>query len=252
MRQLLSTSALIAPFLVSAALAQDATPAPAPTAPPVVGQPETTPGTDSGTQTDTGIETDTDVDTDTGIDTDTGVDTDVDTDIGTDTDTGIETDTDIGADTDTGIDTDTAPAPGAAVDGAAAPAPGAAAGGQTTGETIVQQQDANELRVDWITGTTVRSRQDESIGTIRDLIIDQETNTITAAILSVGGFLGIGGKQIAVRFDELEIDFDAREIQLDLTREEADAAPEYVFRDRTEAPAPAVGNGMGAPVAPID
>lgn len=132
-------------------------------------------------------------------------------------------------------------------DGASAePAPDPA------GDTIVQQQAPNELRVDWITGTTVRSPQDESIGNIGDLIIDQETNTITAAILSVGGFLGIGAKQIAVRFDELEIDFDAREIQLDMTREQADEAPEYVFRERTDAPAPVVTNGANEPLAPLD
>lgn len=123
---------------------------------------------------------------------------------------------------------------------------------EPAGDTIVQQQAPNELRVDWITGTTVRSLQDESIGSIGDLIIDQDTNEITAAILSVGGFLGIGAKQIAVRFDELVIDFDAREIQLDMTREQADEAPEYVFRERTDLPAPVVTNGADAPLAPLD
>ncbi|MGY6704156.1 PRC-barrel domain-containing protein [Roseinatronobacter sp.] len=123
---------------------------------------------------------------------------------------------------------------------------------EPAGDTIVQQQAPNELRVDWITGTTVRSLQDENIGNIGDLIIDQDTNEITAAILSVGGFLGIGAKQIAVRFDELVIDFDAREIQLDMTREQADDAPEYVFRERTDLPAPVVTNGADAPLAPLD
>lgn len=123
---------------------------------------------------------------------------------------------------------------------------------QPPSDTILQQQASNELRVDWITGTTVRSLQDETIGNIGDLIIDQETNEITAAILSVGGFLGIGAKQIAVRFDELQIDFDAREIQLDMTREQADAAPEYVFRERTDLPAPVVTNGAPEPIAPLD
>jgi hypothetical protein len=119
---------------------------------------------------------------------------------------------------------------------------------ETDSETIVREQAQNELRVDWITGSRVRAPDDENIGRIHDLIIDQDTHTITAAILSVGGFLGIGAKQIAVRFDELEIDFDAREIRLNLSREEADAAPEYVYRDRTDLPveAPAMGD-TGAP-----
>ncbi len=137
-------------------------------------------------------------------------------------------------------------------DPAAEPDMAADAEPEFTNDTIMQQQASNELRVDWITGTTVRSLQDETIGNIGDLIIDQETNEITAAILSVGGFLGIGAKQIAVRFDELQIDFDAREIQLDMTREAADAAPEYVFRDREDLPAPVVTNGAADPMAPLD
>lgn len=211
MRSLLSTSALIAPFLIGAALAQDAPATTEPMVPPTTEQTDTLPDTQS----------------DPADDTDGG--------------TAPATDTDATPPADTTVDT------------VAPDATPAAAG---NGETIMQEQAPNELRVDWITGTNVRSTQDESIGSIADLIIDQETNTITAAILSVGGFLGIGAKQIAVRFDELEIDFDAREIHLNLSREEADAAPEYVFRERTDAPAPPAatdtGGGMGAPVQPLD
>ena len=119
-------------------------------------------------------------------------------------------------------------------------------------ETIVREQAQNELRVDWVTGTTVRSPDGESIGNVNDLILDGETGELTAAILSVGGFLGIGAKQIAVDWSELQIDYDANEISMALTREQADAAPEYVFREQEQPPAPmpadtgAGGAGTGA------
>lgn len=103
---------------------------------------------------------------------------------------------------------------------------------------IVRQQAPNELRVDWITGATVRSPEDENIGSVQDLILDQDSGQITAAIVSVGGFLGIGAKQIAVDFSEMQIDYDAQQIMLNLTRDEAEAAPEYAFRDREAAPLP--------------
>lgn len=232
MSRLLTTSALIAPFLIGTALAQDVPATPEPTDPPAVEQTETLPATDTAPDTDTAPGTDTAPDIDTAPDADTAPDDG--------TETTLETDPVPAPATDPGTE---APDVASPVDPATA---------TVTGETIVQQQAANELRVDWITGTSVRSRQDENIGSIADLIIDQETNTITAAILSVGGFLGIGAKQIAVRFDELEIDFDAREIHLDLTREEADAAPEYSFRDRTDAPAPPAADGAAAPLPPVD
>lgn len=115
--------------------------------------------------------------------------------------------------------------------GTAAPVQGTA-----TGDAIERQQAMNELRVDWITGSTVRSPQGETIGNIRELILDNETGRLTAAIVSVGGFLGIGAKQIAISWDDLQVDYDANEITSTITREEADAAPEYVFRDQGRSP----------------
>ena len=103
-------------------------------------------------------------------------------------------------------------------------------------EKVVQQQAPNELRLDWITGTNVEAPDGSGIGSIKDLILDGETGELKAAIIGVGGFLGIGQKDIALPWEELTINYDAREITASLTREEADAAPEYVFRDRDTAP----------------
>ncbi|MFC0202313.1 PRC-barrel domain-containing protein [Paracoccus rhizosphaerae] len=133
-------------------------------------------------------------------------------------------------------------------------------------EKVEQQQAANEWRVDWITGTTVTSPDGENIGSISDLIVDGDTGQMKAAVIGVGGFLGIGEKQIALPWEELTINSDAQEITSDLTKEEADAAPEYVFREQeqpagemmtdpaagTTAPAadPMATGGMGATTAP--
>ncbi|WP_265502533.1 PRC-barrel domain-containing protein [Paracoccus beibuensis] len=112
-------------------------------------------------------------------------------------------------------------------------------------EKVEQQQAANEWRVDWITGTTVTSPTDENIGSISDLIVDGDTGEMKAAIIGVGGFLGIGEKQIALPWEELTVNSDAQEITSDLTQEEAEAAPEYVFREQ-EQPA---GDMMTDPAA---
>ncbi|WP_209424879.1 PRC-barrel domain-containing protein [Pararhodobacter sp. SW119] len=207
MRTLLSTSALIAPFLIGSALAQD---------PPATQIPADPPA-DEQTDTDQ---------------------TDVDQ---TDVDQADTEQADTLPDTQSESEPQSEPeaAPMEATEDTAPP----------PSEAIVREQAPNELRVDWITGSRVYSRTGENIGRINDLIFDEDTNEISAAILAVGGFLGIGAKQIAVHFEELQIDFDAREIQMDLTREQADAAPEYTFRDRSDLPAPAVGD-TGAPTAP--
>ncbi|WP_143025632.1 PRC-barrel domain-containing protein [Paracoccus isoporae] len=106
-------------------------------------------------------------------------------------------------------------------------------------DKIAREQSGNELRVDWITGASVTSPDGDSIGDVNDIIVDSESGSMIAAIVGVGGFLGIGEKQIALPWDQLTINYDAEEITSELTQEEADAAPEYVFRERESAPAPA-------------
>ena len=101
---------------------------------------------------------------------------------------------------------------------------------------VEQQQAENELRIDWITDATVNSPDGNAIGEINDVIVDAEAGTMKAAVIGVGGFLGIGEKQIAVPWDQLTINYDAQQISSDLTQEEAEAAPEYVFREQEAAP----------------
>ena len=111
-------------------------------------------------------------------------------------------------------------------------------------EAVVPQQDSAEMLGDWLLSTSVTSPDGQTIGSIKDFIITQD-GQITAVILGVGGFLGIGEKDIAVDYSQLDIQYDGNAIQLAMTREEADAAPEYQYRDK-ETPPPATGDAMGA------
>jgi sporulation protein YlmC with PRC-barrel domain len=119
-------------------------------------------------------------------------------------------------------------------------------------DTVMQAQEPTDLLGSWIIGATVRSTEGEDIGPIRDLLINQEDGTVTGAVLSVGGFLGIGAKAIAVDWGELQINYDANEVTMALTREQADAAPEYQFREQEAPPPPPppADPGLGVEPAP--
>lgn len=116
-------------------------------------------------------------------------------------------------------------------------------------DKIAREQAANELRIDWVTGASVTSPDDEAIGEVRDVIVDLESGQVIAAIIGVGGLLGIGEKQIAVPWDQLTINSDAQEVTTELTKQEAEAAPEYVFRKREIAPAPATAEPAASDAA---
>lgn len=175
-------------------------------------------------------------------------------------DPAVEPDADPG--TDAGIDLDAAPVTDTTTEPAPAPAPEAVPEAEipavdadaevvaVDSDKVMRQQSANELRLDWVTGATVTAPDGEVIGSISDLILNNESSRLTAAIVGVGGFLGIGEKRIAVPWDRLVVDYDANQITSDLTRDEADAAPEYSFRDRESIPAPVDPLGT-APADPL-
>ncbi len=155
-------------------------------------------------------------------------------------------------DTTTTMGAGTAPAADAPMEAdAEAAADGAAEAEVAASGKVEQEQAANELRIDWISDATVTSPDGNSIGEINDVIIDGDAGTVKAAVIGVGGFLGIGEKQIAVPWDQLTINYDAQQITSDLTQEEAEAAPEYVFREQESAPdaAGAGGNAAGGGMA---
>ena len=62
---------------------------------------------------------------------------------------------------------------------------------------------------DALTGNQVKSsvEDDEDIGTITDLVIDED-GQINAVVVGVGGFLGMGEKNVAIEWDSLELTKD--------------------------------------------
>lgn len=96
-----------------------------------------------------------------------------------------------------------------------------------------------------ILGRQVQNLAGEEMGDIDYLLID-ESNRVVAAVIGVGGFLGIGRKVVAIRFDEIKrrrTDDGEVELLANVTEEALDAASEFrkspATRRREEAEEPA-------------
>ena len=64
-------------------------------------------------------------------------------------------------------------------------------------------------------GTSVKNEKNETIGSLDDIVIDKnQENRALYAILQVGGFLSLGGRLVAVKFDQLQIEDDGKKIKL--------------------------------------
>ncbi|MXQ12873.1 PRC-barrel domain-containing protein [Microvirga makkahensis] len=75
-------------------------------------------------------------------------------------------------------------------------------GGGSQGQFMTQMQASQVMASDLI-GTRVVSANNESIGDINDVIVDRN-GQVMAVVVGVGGFLGIGEKDVAVPFKSLE------------------------------------------------
>jgi PRC-barrel domain protein len=83
-----------------------------------------------------------------------------------------------------------------------AAAPGAAAGHQEVRDERLVVQPFN-LTVDQIDDMDVHGPGGEKIGEVDEVLMDSTGRPVAAVSVEVGGFLGIGGREVIVGFDRL-------------------------------------------------
>lgn len=86
---------------------------------------------------------------------------------------------------------------------------------------------ARDARVSQLIGKDVRNPQGEKLGDIQDLIVDVNNEVIHYAILSFGGFLGVGDKLFAYPLGVFRHASDRDELVLDVDKERLRRAPGF-------------------------
>ena len=86
---------------------------------------------------------------------------------------------------------------------------------------------SNFLYAKNVLGNRMKNRAGEDLGKIEDLIIDPGTNRIAYAILSFGGFLGVGDKLFPVPLNALTLDTVNKTFTLNMDKERLKNAPGF-------------------------
>lgn len=78
-------------------------------------------------------------------------------------------------------------------------------------------------------GANVQTVDDEDVGSVSELIIAQN-GQVVGVVVGVGGFLGLGEKNVAIGWDVImkSGDSDQQQLRIDLTRDDLLSAPEFV------------------------
>ncbi|MGV1013887.1 MAG: PRC-barrel domain-containing protein [Methyloceanibacter sp.] len=94
---------------------------------------------------------------------------------------------------------------------------------------FLNKQDSDDLLASSLIGESVVNANNESIGTISDLVTDAD-GKVMAVLIRSGSFLGIGGKDVALRFEDVKFSRDENHdltAMVNISAETLASAPDY-------------------------
>lgn len=83
------------------------------------------------------------------------------------------------------------------------------------------------MGADTLLGNDVYNLQNESLGDIKEIMLDMRSGRVAYAVLSFGGFLGMGEKLFAVPWSALKLDTANKRFALDASKERLKDAPGF-------------------------
>jgi sporulation protein YlmC with PRC-barrel domain len=121
-----------------------------------------------------------------------------------------------------------------------APSTSPAATTAPTGDMKFYTHQPNEMRASKLIGTKVSNNANETIGDVNELIIDKD-GKVAAVVVGVGGFLGMGEREVALDFKSLNVKYDpnamtdtgATTITVNATKDSLKNAPAWTWKTQT-------------------
>lgn len=98
--------------------------------------------------------------------------------------------------------------------------------GAMTGKPLIES--------DRVEGTSVYDPNGNSIGSIKRLMIEKLGGKVAYAVMSFGGFLGMGADEHTIPWSKLNYDTSLGGYRTDITKEQLEGAPSF-YRERDYA-----------------
>lgn len=83
------------------------------------------------------------------------------------------------------------------------------------------------MGADTLIGDDVYNHKDEDLGDIKEIMLDVPNGRIAYAVLSFGGFLGVGNKLFAVPWSAMTLDTENKRFILNVDKERLESAPGF-------------------------
>jgi hypothetical protein len=95
-----------------------------------------------------------------------------------------------------------------------------------TAGTAIDETD-RLIASDKVEGTPVYNRQGDRLGTVNNFMVDKRSGQVKYAVMSFGGFLGIGDSYHPLPWDVLTYDTNQGGYVVDLDKDMLEKAPSY-------------------------
>jgi len=98
----------------------------------------------------------------------------------------------------------------------------------STQTSAAQVPAAGEIGVHQLVGVDIRNANDEKVAEIKDVLIGNN-NTVDTAIVTVGGVMGVAGRNVAIAWNQIHFfrDEDTIKAMVNMTEDQLKALPEY-------------------------
>lgn len=91
-------------------------------------------------------------------------------------------------------------------------------------------QAPGQVRADKLIGRSIQSAQNETIGEIKSVMLNQ-SGSVDSVIVGVGGFLGMGEREVALGWKDMKVSDNGEKVTTSMTKDQLKALPEYTYAD---------------------
>lgn len=110
--------------------------------------------------------------------------------------------------------------------------PAAASGSQMGSMDTASTLDRSKAKE--LLGADVKNAKNETIGQVDAVKLDQ-SGKVSSVIVSVGGFLGIGDRNVALSSSDVQLAENGNAITTDKTKDQLKNMPEYRYQDDSQS-----------------
>jgi sporulation protein YlmC with PRC-barrel domain len=115
-------------------------------------------------------------------------------------------------------------------------------------DAIISAENATDMRADKLIGTSVYNAEGQEVGSVQDIVFDKD-GKIVGVVLKVGGLLGIGGKSVGIKWDEVQVMPQEGTVKVNYSEDQLKVAPAFKTQDAIAAEQPATPMAPASPTS---